>query len=142
MLCLYPKKYFCFQLVFYQYILRENLQLAPDAVPVDKQHLLNLVLVEPWGASFTCGSEAGKSGCSLSRDGDHQQLSTYFSMKKSSVYLLSESSAVLEGGCCVSPWRAGELARLLSANPSQLPSASQPLLWHSVGLSPCSLYLF
>lgn len=82
MLCLYPKKYFCFQLVSYQYILRENLQLAPDAVPVDKQYLLNLVLVEPWGASFTCGSEAGKSGCSLSQDGDHQQLSTYFSMKK------------------------------------------------------------
>lgn len=92
MLCPYPKKYFCFQLACYQYILRENLQLVPDAVPVDEQALLNLVLAEPWDASFTHGLRARQVRVLTPRDADHQQLRTYFSMKQSSLYLLSESS--------------------------------------------------
>lgn len=50
-----------FSAISYQYILEENLQLAPDVAPVDGQPLLNLVLVEPWGRSFTHGLRAGQA---------------------------------------------------------------------------------
>lgn len=43
MLCTYPKEYFCSWVKFYLYTLTENLQLAPDAVLVDEQPLLNLI---------------------------------------------------------------------------------------------------
>lgn len=43
MLWTYPKEYFSSQLQFYQYALTGNLQLAPDAVPVDEQPLPSLV---------------------------------------------------------------------------------------------------
>lgn len=46
--------------ISYQYILEENLQLAPDVVSVDGQPLLNLVLVESLDPSFTRGLRAGQ----------------------------------------------------------------------------------
>lgn len=55
-------QYLCFQLVSYQYILGENMQIAPDAVPVGDQPLLNLVLVEPWDPSFTRGLRRASQG--------------------------------------------------------------------------------
>lgn len=55
-------QYLCFQLVSYQYVLGENLQIAPDAVPVIEQPLLNLFLVEPWDSSSTPGLRRASQG--------------------------------------------------------------------------------